>query len=330
MSGQTQRGSTLIELMIALAIGLFITAAAISVMVGNRQTYDTTEGMSRIQESARVAFELLARDIREAGLNSCGGARQFVNVLTNPSSLWWTQWNGGLRGYGTTEAFAGAAFGSAAGERVSGTAALHLMRGGSQPLTVAAHDTGTQTFTVSPENDALSAGDLAIVCNFSQASLFQVSAADASTVRHAQGGTPGNCTRGLGFADPPDCSATGQTYRYEANAVLMRLETLAWYVGNTGRSNTTARSLFRVAPRNADGTLTLIAEEVLDGVIDLQLDYLLEGTTAYVAAGSVTDWNAVTGVRMRLVIEEPDRPASVTDRVRRTMTHVVTLRNRLT
>ena len=33
-----QRGSTLVELMIALAIGLFITAAAIGVMLGNRQT----------------------------------------------------------------------------------------------------------------------------------------------------------------------------------------------------------------------------------------------------------------------------------------------------
>lgn len=322
-------GSTLIELMIALAIGLFITAAAISVMLGNRQTYDTTEGLSRIQESARVAFELMARDIREAGLNSCGGARQFVNVLTNASSLWWTQWNDGIRGYGTTTAFAGAAFGSAAGQRVSGTAALQIMRSGSQPLTVAVHDTGTQTFTVSPANDALAAGDLAIVCNFSQASLFQVSAADGTTVRHEMGGTPGNCSRGLGFANPPDCSTSGQTYRYEANAVLMRLESLAWYVGNTGRSSTTARSLFRVAPRNEGGTLSLIAEEVLDGVVDLQLDYLLEGGTAYVDASAVSDWSTVTGVRMRLVIEEPDRPAAVTDRVRRTLTHVVTLRNRM-
>ena len=324
-----QRGSTLVELMIALAIGLFITAAAIGVMLGNRQTYDTTEGLSRIQESARMAFELLARDVREAGLNSCGGALQFVNVLNNPASLWWTQWNGGLRGYGGTEAFSGAPIGTTAGQRVSGTAALQVMRSGSQPQTVAAHDTSTRTFTLSPANDALAAGDLAIVCNFSQASLFQVSAATATTVSHDTGGTPGNCSRGLGFSDPPDCSTTGQTYRFEANAVLMKLESLAWYVGNTGRAGTTARSLFRVAPQNNAGTLTLVAEEVLEGVIDLQLDYLLEGTTAFVPAASVTNWNAVTGVRIRLQIEEPDRPAAVTDRVRRTMTHVVTLRNRM-
>ncbi|WP_018410590.1 prepilin-type N-terminal cleavage/methylation domain-containing protein [Methyloversatilis thermotolerans] len=324
-----QGGSSLIELMIALAIGLFITAAAISLMLGNRQTYDTTEGLSRIQESARIAFELLARDLREAGLNSCGGARQFVNILNSPSSLWWTQWNGGLRGYGGSDAFSGAAFGSAVGQRATGTSALHIMRSGSQPNTVSSHDTASQTITLSPRNAGLAAGDLAIVCNFSQASLFQVSAAGTNTVAHAPDGSPGNCSRGLGFANPPDCSQNGQTYRYEANAVVMKLESLAWYVGNTGRSSTTSRSLFRVAPQNNAGTLSLVAEEVLDGVIDLQVDYLLEGGSAYVAASAVSDWTSVTGVRLQLVIEEPDRPAAVTDRVRRTLTHVVTLRNRL-
>jgi type IV pilus assembly protein PilW len=329
MRPHAQHGRTLIELMIALAIGLFITGTAIGLVLSNRQTYNMTEGLSRIQEAARTGFELLARDIRDAGLNSCGGALQFVNVLNNPASLWWTQWNGGLRGYGGSEAFAGAPFGSAAGQRVTGTSALQVMRTGSQPQTISAHDTATQMITFSPANRALATGDLAIVCNFSQASLFQVTDANGTQVEHGNSGSPGNCTRGLGFADPPDCSASGQTYRFEANAVAMRLESLAWYVGNNGRTTTTSRSLYRVAPQNDAGTLTLVAEEVIDGVVDLQVDYLPEGATAYVAATAVTDWNAVIGVRLRLIIDEPDRPSTAADRVRRTMTHVVTLRNRM-
>ncbi|WP_439536804.1 PilW family protein [Methyloversatilis sp.] len=329
MRVHAQQGRTLIELMIALAIGLFITGTAIGLVLSNRQTYNTTEGLSRIQEAARTGFELLARDIRDAGLNACGGALQFVNVLNNPASLWWTQWNGGLRGYGGSEAFAGAPFGSAAGQRVAGTSALQVMRTGSQPQTVSAHDTATQMLTFSPANRALATGDLAVVCNFSQASLFQVTDANGTQVEHGNAGSPGNCTRGLGFADPPDCSANGQTYRFEANAVAMRLESLAWYVGNNGRTTTTSRSLYRVAPQNDAGTLTLVAEEVIDGVVDLQADYLVEGATAWVAATAVTDWNAVVGVRLRLIIDEPDRPSTAADRVRRTMTHVVTLRNRM-
>lgn len=324
-----QAGRTLIELMIALAIGLFITGTAIGLVLSNRQTYATTEGLSRVQEAARTGFELLARDIRDAGLNTCGGALQFVNVLNDPASLWWTQWNGGLRGYGTTEAFAGAPFGTAAGQRASGTSALQIMRSGSQPQTVATHDANTQTLTLSPANRSLAAGDLAIVCNFSQASLFQVTAADGTSIEHSNEGAPGNCSRGLGFANPPDCSATGQTYMYEANSVVLRLESLAWYVGNNGRTTTTNRSLYRVSPRNSAGTLSLVAEEVIDGVVDLQVDYLIEGTAAYVPASDVTDWNAVFGVRLQVVIEEPDKPSTAADRVRRTMTHVVMLRNRL-
>lgn len=329
MRVHAQQGRTLIELMIALAIGLFITGTAIGLVLSNRQTYNTTEGLSRIQEAARTGFELLARDIRDAGLNSCGGALQFVNVLNNPASLWWTQWNGGLRGYGGSDAFAGAPFGSAAGQRVAGTSALQVMRTGSQPQTVSAHDTATQMLTFSPANRALATGDLAVVCNFSQATLFQVTDANGTQVEHANAGSPGNCTRGLGFADPPDCSANGQTYRFEANAVAMRMESLAWYVGNNGRTTTTSRSLYRVAPQNDAGTLTLVAEEVIDGVVDLQADYLVEGATAWVAASAVTDWSAVVGVRLRLIIDEPDRPSTAADRVRRTMTHVVTLRNRM-
>lgn len=329
MRRHAQQGRTLIELMIALAIGLFITGTAIGLVLSNRQTYTMTEGLSRIQEAARTGFELLARDIRDAGLNSCGGALQFVNVLNNPASLWWTQWNGGLRGYGGSDAFAGAPFGTSAGQRVAGTSALQVMRTGSQPQTVSAHDTATQMLTFSPANRALATGDLAIVCNFSQASLFQVTDANGTQVEHGNAGSPGNCTRGLGFADPPDCSVNGQTYRFEANAVAMRLESLAWYVGNNGRTTTTSRSLYRVAPQNDAGTLTLVAEEVIDGVVDLQADYLVEGATAWVAATAVTDWNAVVGVRLRLIIDEPDRPSTAADRVRRTMTHVVTLRNRM-
>jgi type IV pilus assembly protein PilW len=329
MRRRTQRGRTLIELMIALAIGLFITGIAMGLVLSNRQTYNMSEGLSRIQEAARTGFELLARDIRDAGLNSCGGAPQFVNVLNNPASLWWTQWNGGLRGYDGSETFVGAPFGSAASQRVAGTSALQIMRTGSQPQTVSAHDTGAHRITFSPANRVLATGDLAIVCNFSQASLFQVTDADGTQVEHSNAGSPGNCSRGLGFANPPDCSADGQTYRFEANAVAMRLESLAWYVGNNGRTTTTSRSLYRVAPQNAAGTLTLIAEEVIDGVVDLRVDYLVEGATAYVAATAVTDWNTVVGARLRLIIDEPDRPSTAADRVQRTMTHVVMLRNRM-
>ena len=64
------RGLSLIELMIAMMLGLLVVASASAIFLSNRQTYRATEGLGRVQESGRMAFELMARDLREilAGL----------------------------------------------------------------------------------------------------------------------------------------------------------------------------------------------------------------------------------------------------------------------
>ena len=62
-----QLGFTLIELMIAMLLGLIVVGAAGSVFLSSQKTYKTTEEMARLQEGGRAAFELMAKDIREAG-----------------------------------------------------------------------------------------------------------------------------------------------------------------------------------------------------------------------------------------------------------------------
>ena len=52
------RGFSLIELMIALLIGLLVVSAAGSLFISNKRTYNATETLGRIQENGRVAFEL--------------------------------------------------------------------------------------------------------------------------------------------------------------------------------------------------------------------------------------------------------------------------------
>ena len=66
-----ERGFSLVELMIALALGLFLTGVAITIVINNRQTFRTAENQARMQENARAAFEMMARDLRGAGGNPC-------------------------------------------------------------------------------------------------------------------------------------------------------------------------------------------------------------------------------------------------------------------
>lgn len=61
-----EHGMTLIELMVALAIGAFLMLGAITVFMQSRTTFRVTESVARLQESARFALEAMEPDIRMA------------------------------------------------------------------------------------------------------------------------------------------------------------------------------------------------------------------------------------------------------------------------
>ena len=68
-------GMTLIELMVALAIGSFLMIGAVTVFMQSRTTFRITESVSRLQENARFALDAIEPDIRMAsyyGLTSRG------------------------------------------------------------------------------------------------------------------------------------------------------------------------------------------------------------------------------------------------------------------
>lgn len=62
-----QRGMSLIEVMVALAIGLVILTALGYFFLSSNQINRTTDDVSRMQENGRNALELLGRSIRQAG-----------------------------------------------------------------------------------------------------------------------------------------------------------------------------------------------------------------------------------------------------------------------
>jgi type IV pilus assembly protein PilW len=61
-----QSGMTLIELMVALAIGAFLMIGAVTVFMQSRTTFRITESVSRLQENGRFVLDVLEPDIRMA------------------------------------------------------------------------------------------------------------------------------------------------------------------------------------------------------------------------------------------------------------------------
>ena len=75
-----QQGFTLVEIMVAVAISLFLLAGILQVMSSNKQTSRYQEAVARIQENARFALMFLGRDFRQAGYMGCTG-NDFKNQL---------------------------------------------------------------------------------------------------------------------------------------------------------------------------------------------------------------------------------------------------------
>lgn len=65
-----QAGFSLVELMVALSLGLFLLLGLIQAFIGNRISYRMHEAVSRVQENGRFSMEIIGRQIRMAGFRA--------------------------------------------------------------------------------------------------------------------------------------------------------------------------------------------------------------------------------------------------------------------
>jgi len=325
-------GFTLIELMIALMLGMIITGAALTVFVTNRQTYRSTESLDRIQENARTAFELMARDLREGAGNTCGKL-PVSNVLNNPAANWYTDWTTGMQGYDNATATPGLAFGTGATSRMNGTDAIDLRSATGGDVSIVPDFSATPNIKVR-DASGFSVGDIVEVCDPSHASVFQVTGIQSGNfIVHATGTTPvpGNSA---GLAYTYSCrlgnfTAPGTCDSGTWPATLARVQAVRWYVGNNDHGT---RSLFRTSLVNNGGNAGTRIDEIAEGVQDLQLQFLLDGAASYVDPGAITaaDWqgNKLTAVRIALAVADSDRTGTDGNPLTRNIEHTVTFRNR--
>ena len=87
-----QSGITLIELMVALAIGSFLVVGAVTIYNQSRQAYAVNESIARVQEIAQFAMDTIETDLRMAsnwGRNSRGLAVEGRSLggAANPTGL---------------------------------------------------------------------------------------------------------------------------------------------------------------------------------------------------------------------------------------------------
>jgi type IV pilus assembly protein PilW len=80
-----QRGVGLIELMVAMLIGLFLILGAVTVFNQSRNTYRASEGVARLQETARLAMDVIESDIRMANYWGMNNRADYIVNRAGPS-----------------------------------------------------------------------------------------------------------------------------------------------------------------------------------------------------------------------------------------------------
>ncbi len=324
-------GFSLIELMVSMLLGMIVIAGVISVFIASKQSYTTNQALGDVEDSSRIAFELLTRDIRQAGLTMCNNNGRVANVLKNSATDWWANWGNALHGYtGTTTLDPAVAIGSATGERVSGTDSVQVIGADDTNLTVQNNPTAASIHLNETTSD-VAKGDIVMVCDPDHTAIMQVSGpagAHLNVMDHEKGNSvsPGNCSKGLGY--PVDCtSANGNSYAFQPNSSVAKLAASDWYIGN---NDANGRSLYRKSLSLSGTTPTPATQEMVRGVTDMQIAYHVPGGTSFVAASGVADWTTVDAVQITLTMESTDQRAGTDNKpVSRTFTSTTTVRNRV-
>ncbi len=335
-----QQGFTLVELMVAMTIGLLLLGGVITVLSSSHQTYRVNDALSRLQENARYAFQLLSRDIRMAGYLGCvGDGVPIVNTLNNPSDFLWNLGQP-IEGFeaSSSSVWTPALPSSGIIPSPLGGRDIIVIRGvDGTDVKVVQHPGGNPPGSADLKvtvGSSLQEDDIVLVTDCLAAAVFQVTNVNTSAgqdnVVHNTGNpttnTPGNLTKALG--------------KEFTGGELIKISTRSYFI-RTNSNPTPFPSLYRkVGTGNA--------EELVEGIEDMQIEYGedLDGNSTadiYRTADAVTNWAEVVSVRISLLVQSLENNVA-TDaqtytfngttttpndrRLRQVFTTVVTLRNR--
>ncbi|MEY4588096.1 MAG: hypothetical protein RL497_172 [Pseudomonadota bacterium] len=81
----TLRGFSLIELMVAMLIGLLVLSGVIQVVLNSKRSFLDNQETAFIQDNTRYALDIIAKDFRSSGYNGCANNNDpaIVNVIND-------------------------------------------------------------------------------------------------------------------------------------------------------------------------------------------------------------------------------------------------------
>jgi type IV pilus assembly protein PilW len=328
---RTARGFSIVELMVAVTLGLIVTGAVISTFVGMHSASGVTSSESLVADNGRVTLDIIQQALRSAGYMACNNTqRQIVSLPAGPTPMTY-DFTEALSAYEASGTSPGDTFvlsAAPAGDNNLGdwvsTAALgnqldpSVIAVGALPVqgsdVIAIHTTYAQvqpvyTTAVSGANATavqstagLVSGQLAIVSNCASSVVDQISAIGGAAVD---------------FSQPLGMSFT-------AGAQVAVADTLVYYIG-VGADGDGALYSYEMAPNSTFATPSV---QVVPDVENMQVLYGVDtngnlSATEYVTADQVANavaanpdcqqiagsgpvaFNCVVSVRIAILVASP-------------------------
>jgi type IV pilus assembly protein PilW len=328
------RGFSLVEMMVAMTIGLILLAGALSVLYSSKVTYNENERVGRLQETGRAAVDLILRDLRTGGFKGCDQTTTITNALASPTGLLWN-FQAPVEGFEST--------GAGAWSPAIDTALIPSARDGSDIIAVRTTRLESPTFITSVSMASSTANTItatrtgsATIPNDSTVMISDCTAAAAFEVDFSASGSTVTLTKGTADLGIP----------FPVGSRIVPVDTVIYYLRDSGtvRNGVRNPSLWRIV-----GNTT--PQELIEGIEAMQLLYGVDTdgdrlVNSYVKASGVgaANWNRVISVSIALLVRSVE-PNSITtdaraytlldatvaaanDRYERTLyTTTVTLRN---
>ncbi|MBT4162160.1 MAG: prepilin-type N-terminal cleavage/methylation domain-containing protein [Gammaproteobacteria bacterium] len=356
-----QRGLSLVELMISLAISSMVTLGLIQMFTANQDTSQLLRGQATLGESGRFAMEMIGRSVRRANYRGCNSKRALEDTIdTVPYEF---SLDNGLQGY---EGSAGGTwtpdFSTTLMPRTSGATDTNVyapasetgtgvdlakLQDGTDVITIwfagpteYAVDTAAQALTSGSEAILLEASTTDIAADLAQFHVSFIS--DCATenmivitaITNVSGQAQLAHLAGSGVGLTQNLTPImGTGSGYQDGVVLLPITSHTFYIGESDNVNEFGDPILSLYRK--DGISAPI--ELVEGVEDLEILYGVDTggealvPSTYVDASLVSDWRDVIAVRIELVTNSiDDVGSSAADGIlRRTFTQTIRLRNRL-
>ena len=331
-------GFSLVELLVAMTIGLALLIALSTVFLASQQSSRRQSQISNLQQNVRIAFDYLARDARMVGHLGCYTGRG--DPLSNfPATTLDTNYVLGIEGYEYTNTTADAytltsyapantttgtdwqsntlptnGIANLPLSTLAGTGTGDGLTPGSDVLVIRTIADGPFRLTV----PSVAAGNTLTIENVARGTCSDGTTPKVSGLCAGSHALIASCTNARVFSVNAiaagnvtmNGSLGGDPVYPDGASEVFPLQTIAYYVKLSSSGTTT--SLYR---RIFDGnTAGGIEQELIEGVENLQVRYGVDtaATTPdgvideYRTAQGVNDWSRVVAVRMGLLMRAQD------------------------